>query len=182
MKSFKKYIIALVFLLMMPSTVFASSNDVYNAVDDQSPITEISFNDALIYVTINGESDKALETTLMFANYTNNTISMVNPNSDAEKIFQEQKKLGIDFNTVSDDLGLENNPNSYTVIEKIQSLTPGIYTMLNPQGQLVFKISQAELVEDKEAIQIKLFNNILISLGREDDQTLSYDGFYLIRE
>lgn len=175
-------ILFLITFISFSSIVSAESFETYIAHDENSPIQELSISESIIYVTINSTSTEVLATNLLFANFTDNTIGMVNPNSTSESIAQEQIDLGIDFNTIREQLNLGENPNVNTVINQIQTNAAGIYPLIYPQGQLVFMVSQAEFVEDEASVRVKLFGDTLLNLDRPDNQTLIYQGYELILE
>lgn len=177
-------LLTMFFLLLLSLTgfAFAVNTETYQSEDQTSPIQAISLSEDGIFLTINQQSDLAHELVLILINFTEETIGLPNPSSTAEEIQEKQLELGIDYQTVSQQLDLSGNPNAYQVIGQLESLTPGIYTKVNPEGQLVFLISQAELLDQDQSILIKLFNKVLLQLDKVDEQTLSYQDYSLIRQ
>ncbi|MBG9979469.1 hypothetical protein [Facklamia lactis] len=163
------------FVLGMGPSVKANDSEIYQANDEKSPISQIVFQDDQIYLTINGESDQAHETILFLSKFIESTVGM--PNPETESGDQIDKDLGIDYGTVSADIELENDSNVYAVISHLQEATPGIYTEVDGMGQLVFMISQAEKTEKEDLLDIKLFEETLLSLERKDERTLTYEGY-----
>ncbi|MBG9985837.1 hypothetical protein HZY91_02890 [Facklamia sp. DSM 111018] len=168
-------VVMFLFVLGMGPSVRANDSEIYQASDEKSPISQIVFQNDQIYLTINGESDQAHETILFLSKFIETTVGM--PNPETENVGQVSKDLGLDYGTVSADIELEEDSSVYAVISQLQEATPGIYTEVDGMGQLVFMISQAEKTEKEDSLDIKLFEETLLSLGRKDEKTLTYEGY-----
>lgn len=49
-------------------------------------------------------------------------------------------------------------------------------------GNVVFTISNPEIVESDETIRVKLFNEDLIEFNRAEDSTLEYNSYNFVLE
>ncbi|WP_273478723.1 hypothetical protein WJ437_01405 [Ignavigranum ruoffiae] len=169
-------------IVSLGNLVAAQSSEIYQMQTEDAPIQELSRIDEVIYLTINSQSPQAYELILKLNNFTADTIGLPNPSTEAKDIRQNQIDLGIDYQTVKQQLDLNDNPNVYQLIDQLEQHTPGIYPKLNAEGQIVFLLSKAEWVEQDQVITIKLFEKDLLSLKRVDNQTLSYQDYPLIRQ
>lgn len=160
-------------------SVSANGFTKYQAVDVNNPIAEVLIEESMIYVTINAESDESLELIHHLVNFPSAATTMINPDSNAEQIAEQQEELGIDFNSIQDQLNLDSNPNNYDVINQIERLTPGIYNDVKPFGQIVFKISQPEIVEEEDSLRVELFGENILTFEQTSEGTSTYNGYDL---
>ena len=179
MKKILKYIILLVSLVSISSiSVSANDNQSYVSENEESPISHIVFNSNSVQLTINNEAPEAREVMLLLANHADNSaLNQLYPNSESDDIQSLQEELGISFNAIEDQLDLDNNPTVFNVIQQIQDGSSGIYSSIDPMGNVVFTITNPEIVESDESIRIKLFNNDLIEFTHSDDNTIEYNSY-----
>lgn len=184
MKKILEYIILLVSLVSISSiSVSANDNQSYVSENEESPISHIVFNSNSVRLTINNEAPEAREVMLLLANHTDNSaLNQLDPNSEADDIQALQEELGISFNAIENQLDLENNPTVFNVIQQIQDASSGIYSSIDPMSNVVFTITNPEIVESDESIRIKLFSNDLIEFTRSDDNTIEYNSYDFVLE
>ena len=178
----KKIVSFLMILMPMISIsltpVSANDNQSYVSENEESPISHIVFTSNSVQLTINNEAPEAREVMLLLANHTDNSaLSQLDPNSESDDIQSLQEELGISFNAIEDQLDLDNNPTVFNVIQQIQDASSGIYSSVDPMGNVVFTITNPEIVESDESIRIKLFNNDLIEFTRSDDNSIEYNSY-----
>ena len=178
----KKIVSFLMILMPMISIsltpVSANDNQSYVSENEESPISHIVFNSNSVQLTINNEAPEAREVMLLLANHADNSaLNQLYPNSESDDIQSLQEELGISFNAIEDQLDLDNNPTVFNVIQQIQDGSSGIYSSIDPMGNVVFTITNPEIVESDESIRIKLFNNDLIEFTHSDDNTIEYNSY-----
>ncbi|WP_282919753.1 hypothetical protein [Ignavigranum ruoffiae] len=176
------FLLSIIILFFNINSIYAQQTENFIMEDSECPIYEISKANNLVQIAINMQSPQAQEIVLKINNFTSETIGQPNPSTDSNTIKQNQKKLGIDYQTVSQQLNLDNQENVYQVIDQLETVTPGIYPKINSEGLLVFQISQADWIENNQEVVIKLFDKRIIALEKIDDNTLSYQNYQLIHQ
>lgn len=166
-------------LILFTNNVRASTENFirYEAVENISPIEYIMTDNSSVFIIINVQSEFTQELILHLNNFTENNIGLPNPDLSPDQIRQQQVKLGIDYDSIVDQLNLNNHPNIYEVINQIEDNSSGIYVELSPEGQIIFKITNAAIIEDNEKIVIRLYNSDVLDFDKLDNNTLSRDGF-----
>ena len=184
MKKIVKYVLLVVSLLLISQTlVSANDNQSYVSDNEESPISHIVFTPDNVQITVNNEAAEAREIILLLSKHTDEALlAQVDPNAESDDLQALQDELGVSFNAIEDQLDLENNPTVFNVIEQIQHASSGIYSSIDPMGNVVFTISNPEIVESDETIRVKLFNEDLIEFNRAEDSTLEYNSYNFVLE
>ncbi|MBA5729060.1 hypothetical protein HW423_04595 [Aerococcaceae bacterium INB8] len=184
MKKIVKYVMLVVSLLFITQTpVSANDNQSYVSDNEESPISHIVFTPNSVQLTINNEAAEAREIILLLSKHTDEALhAQVDPNSESDDLQALQAELGISFNAIEDQLELENNPTVFNVIQQMQDASSGIYSSIDPMGNILFTISNPEIDESVETIRVKLFNEDLIEFTRGEDSTLEYNSYNFVLE
>lgn len=168
----------LLLILFNTSLVSAQSPATYTATDSNTPISELTVSDDEVYVTINDESEYADSLKILFANYSNQTLSAkITPDLKSEDIEAMLEDLGISVNTTEESMDLANR-SALDLIQQLQSQTSGIFPLVNPQGKLVFWINKPELIENEDELILKLYGSELLTFTVLEEG-LAYEEFVL---
>lgn len=170
-------------LLISQTPVSANDNQSYVSDNEESPISHIVFTPDNVQITVNNEAAEAREIILLLSKHTDEALlAQVDPNAESDDLQVLQDELGISFNAIEDQLDLENNPTVFNVIQQIQEASTGIYSSIDPMGNILFTISNPEIVESDETIRVKLFNEDLIEFTLGEDNTLEYNSYNFVLE
>ncbi|EKB55252.1 hypothetical protein [Facklamia hominis] len=181
MKPLKSLISICLLLLTFNLRVFAAEDTVYLTDQAESPIQQVQFSDSQIYLTINLDSQDGRGLIIRLLNATDAVTSQLNPEANQADIEKKQKELGLDYQSKKDLLDIQDNTRVSEVIDQLESLTPGIYPYFSKDGQVILKISQADIKKDDQKLIISLFNNPLLEFNLEND-SLIYDDVTLNKE
>lgn len=181
MKPLKSLINICLLLLTFNLRVFAAEDTVYLTDQAESPIQQVQFSDSQIYLTINLDSQDGRGLIIRLLNATDAVTSQLNPEANQADIEKKQKELGLDYQSKKDLLDIQDNTRVSEVIDQLESLTPGIYPYFSKDGQVILKISQADIKKDDQKLIISLFNNPLLEFNLEND-SLIYDDVTLNKE
>lgn len=181
MKPLKSLISICLLLLTFNLRVFAAEDTVYLTDQAESPIQQVQFSDSQIYLTINLDSQDGRGLIIRLLNATDAVTSQLNPEANQADIEKKQKELGLDYQSKKDLLDIQDNTRVSEVIDQLESLTPGIYPYFSKDGQVILKISQADIKKDNQKLIISLFNNPLLEFNLEND-SLIYDDVTLNKE
>lgn len=181
MKPLKSLIGICLLLLTFNLRVFAAEDTVYLTDQAESPIQQVQFSDSQIYLTINLDSQDGRGLIIRLLNATDAVTSQLNPEANQADIEKKQKELGLDYQSKKDLLDIQDNTRVSEVIDQLESLTPGIYPYFSKDGQVILKISQADIKKDDQKLIISLFNNPLLEFNLEND-SLIYDDVTLNKE
>lgn len=181
MKPLKSLISICLLLLTFNLRVFAAEDTVYLTDQAESPIQQVQFSDSQIYLTINLDSQDGRGLIIRLLNATDAVTSQLNPEANQADIEKKQRELGLDYQSKKDLLDIQDNTRVSEVIDQLESLTPGIYPYFSKDGQVILKISQADIKKDDQKLIISLFNNPLLEFNLEND-SLIYDDVTLNKE
>ena len=181
MKPLKSLLCICLLLLTFNLKAFAAEDGVYLTDQAESPIQQVQFSDSQIYLTINLDSQDGRGLIIRLLNATDAVTSQLNPEANQADIEKKQKELGLDYQSKKDLLDIQDNTRVSEVIDQLESLTPGIYPYFSKDGQVILKISQADIQKDDQKLIISLFNNPLLEFNLEND-SLIYDDVTLNKE
>ncbi|WPJ91303.1 hypothetical protein [Facklamia hominis] len=181
MKPLKSLLCVCLLLLTFNLRAFAAEDGVYLTDLAESPIQQVQFSDSQIYLTINLDSQDGRGLIIRLLNATDAVTSLLNPEANQADIEKKQKELGLDYQSKKDLLDIQDNTRVSEVIDQLESLTPGIYPYFSKDGQVILKISQADIKKDDQKLIISLFNNPLLEFNLEND-SLIYDDVTLNKE
>ena len=101
--------------------------------------SSIVFKPDNVQITVNNEAAEAREIILLLSKHTDEALlAQVDPNAESDDLQVLQDELGISFYAIEDQLDLENNPTVFNVIERIQHASSGIYSSIDPMGNVVY--------------------------------------------
>lgn len=181
MKPLKSLLCICLLLLTFNLKAFAAEDGVYLTDQAESPIQQVQFSDSQIYLTLNLDSQDGRGLMIRLLSASDAVTSLLNPEANQADIEKKQKELGLDYQSKKDLLDIQDNTRVSEVIDQLESLTPGIYPYFSTEGQLILKISQADIKKDDQKLIISLFSNPLLEFDLEND-SLIYDGVTLNKE
>ncbi|GAB7231359.1 hypothetical protein [Facklamia hominis] len=181
MKPLKSLLCVCLLLLTFNLKAFATEDAVYLTDQAESPIQKVQFSDSQIYLTLNLDSQDGRGLMIRLLSASDAVTSLLNPEANQADIEKKKKELGLDYQSKKDLLDIQDNTRVSEVIDQLESLTPGIYPYFSTEGQLILKISQADIKKDDQKLIISLFSNQLLEFDIEND-SLIYDGVTLNKE
>ena len=181
MKPLKSLLCICLLLLTFNLKAFAAEDGVYLTDQAESPIQQVQFSDSQIYLTLNLDSQDGRGLMIRLLSASDAVTSLLNPEANQADIEKKQKELGLDYQSKKDLLDIQDNTRVSEVIDQLESLTPGIYPYFSKDGQVILKISQADIKKDDQKLIISLFNNPLLEFVLEND-SLIYDDVTLNKE
>lgn len=181
MKPLKSLLCICLLLLTFNLKSFAAEDAVYLTDQAESPIQKVQFSDSQIYLTLNLDSQDGRGLMIRLLSASDAVTSLLNPEANQADIEKKQRELGLDYQSKKDLLDIQDNTRVSEVIDQLESLTPGIYPYFSTEGQLILKISQADIKKDDQKLIISLFSNQLLEFDLEND-SLIYDGVTLNKE